>query len=197
MTLKRLTILSTAAFLALTSRALAHSGHGTMPDYASGFTHPLSGLDHVIAMVAVGVMAAQIGGRAIFLLPLAFMLAMTAGGAAGYAGAALPMVEQGIGLSVVVLSVAIAFGARMPLPAMLGLVGMFAVFHGNAHGSEAANVAAFLPYAGGFLAATALLHGLGITLGRSIDRLGANAALQLRRLVGAAGAVAGLVLLAG
>jgi urease accessory protein len=197
MNMKRLALLSAGTLLALTTGAMAHTGHGTGQDLAHGFMHPLGGLDHLIAMVAVGVFAAQLGGRATYLVPVAFVLAMIAGGAAGYAGLPLPLVEQGIGLSVVALSVAVALGVRLPLVLSMGLVGLFAVFHGHAHGAEGADAAAFLPYAAGFVLATSALHIAGIALGLAIDRFGSTVSLNLKRLIGAAGAVAGVMILAG
>jgi len=197
MNMKKLALFSIGGLLALTSGAMAHPGHGAAQDLAHGFMHPLSGLDHLIAMVAVGVLAARLGGRATYMVPLAFLLAMIAGGAAGYAGLPLPMVEQGIGLSVVVLSIAVALDYRLPLTLSMGLVGLFAVFHGHAHGTEGANAEAFLPYAAGFIAATSALHIAGIALGLSLDRFGAKSSIYLKRLIGAAGAVAGVMILAG
>lgn len=193
----RLLLLCAGTLMALTTGAAAHTGHGVMPDMAHGLMHPFGGPDHLLAMVAVGVFAAQLGGQAIWRVPAAFILVMIAGGAAGYLGLPLPMVEQGIGLSVVVLSIAVALGFR-PAPVFaMGLVGLFAVFHGHAHGAEGANTVAFLPYAAGFVAATALLHLAGIALSRMADRLGATTASRLKRLIGAVGTVAGVMILAG
>lgn len=196
MRLKKMIILSGAALLALTTGAMAHSGHGVMSDVTHGFMHPFGGLDHVIAMVAVGVLAAHLGGRATYLVPAAFILAMVASGGAGYFGGVLPAVEQGIGLSVVALGMAVALGVRLPLPLSTALVALFAVFHGNAHGAEGANAAAFLPYALGFVVATTLLHLAGLGLGRVLDARGAAVAVNLKRFIGASGALAGIVLLA-
>lgn len=196
MRLKRVIVFSGAALLALTTGAMAHSGHGVMLDATHGFMHPFGGLDHVIAMVAVGVLAAHLGGRATYLVPAAFILAMTASGGAGYFGMTLPAVEQGIGLSVVALGLAVALGIRLPLPLSTALVALFAVFHGNAHGTEGADTAAFLPYAVGFVGATTLLHVAGIGLGRVLDARSSVVAVNLKRIIGAAGAVAGVVLLA-
>lgn len=194
---KRLALLLIGTLMALPSVAMAHTGHGTVPDIAHGFMHPFGGLDHLIAMVAVGVFAAQLGGRATWLVPLAFVLAMIMGGAAGYAGLPLPLVEQGIGLSVVMLSIAVALGLKLPLVPSMGLVGLFAVFHGHAHGAEGADAAAFLYYAIGFAAATAALHAAGVALGLALRRFGPTASVQLQRFVGAAGALAGVMILAG
>jgi urease accessory protein len=122
---------------------------------------------------------------------------MIVGGVIGYSGIPLPLVEQAIGLSVVAMGLAIAFGVRLPVVVAMGLVGLFALFHGHAHGSEGAELASFLPYAAGFIAATVALHMAGIGLGLGLDRLGTDQADYLRRAAGAAGALAGVSLLLG
>ncbi len=186
-----------AIFCFAASPAFAHVGQGPAAGFAHGLVHPLSGIDHVIAMLAVGVYAAMLGGRPMALLPLAFAGFMIVGGALGYSGFGLPLVEQGIGLSVVVMSFAIAAGLRLPAGIATALVALFAVFHGHAHGSEGASIAAFLPYASGFVIATALLHLTGIGLGIALDRLNAPAAGAARWLGGGAGTLAGIAILAG
>lgn len=168
--------------------AMAHPGHGLHVDAVQGLLHPLTGLDHVLAMLAVGVFAAQLGGRALWAVPAAFVLAMVAGGALGYLGLPLPMVEPGIALSVIVMGLAVAFGVRLPLAPAMALVAAFAVFHGHAHGAEAGG--SFLGYAAGFVIATAALHLAGIVLGRAL-------AVHATRLAGATGALAGAALLLG
>jgi urease accessory protein len=177
--------------------AFAHTGVGAATGLAQGFLHPLGGLDHVLAMVAVGLYAAQLGGRGTWLLPSAFVTTMVAGGLAGWAGVALPMVEQWIGLSVVAMGALIALGVRLPTLAATALVAAFAVAHGHAHGSEGAVLASFASYAAGFVAATALLHGAGIAAGLALDRLAPLPATILRRTAGAAGTLAGIAILAG
>ncbi|RVT96395.1 HupE/UreJ family protein [Rhodovarius crocodyli] len=172
----------------LPGMALAHPGHGA-DGLVHGLAHPLLGLDHVLAMVLVGVMAAQLSGRALWLVPASFLLVMALGGVMGAAGVALPFVEAGIALSVIVLGAAVAFGLRAPLAVAMGLAGLFALFHGHAHGAEIPENAGGLAYAAGFLAATALLHGLGVLAGRLRP-----AAL---RVAGGAAALAGVVLLLG
>lgn len=184
-----------AAFLLLSSQAaLAHPGHGAAAGLAQGFAHPLSGADHLLAMVAVGLLAAARGGRALWAVPLAFLGMMAVGGALGAAGIALPFVETGIGLSVVAFGLAAAFGAGLPLAAALALVGAFAVFHGHAHGAEMPETASGLAYGLGFLAASALLHLAGIGLGLAAGRVAQGRALPF---AGAAVAVAGVAVLAG
>jgi urease accessory protein len=187
-----------AAILALLPMvAMAHTGAGAHIDAMHGFLHPLTGLDHILAMVAVGVFAAQLGGRSLWAVPAAFVLAMVTGGAFGYFGTPLPMVEQGIALSVIVMGLAVAFGAKLPVGPAMALVAVFAVFHGHAHGAEGTGAGSFLGYAAGFVVATALLHAAGVVLGRTLERLGGGLALNSRRLVGAAGAVAGAAILMG
>ena len=166
------TALRIAATLALAATlaptlASAHPGHdGT--SLVHGFVHPLGGIDHIIAMVAVGLLAARLGGRALWLVPASFVITMAAAGLAGMAGFALPYVETGITLSVVVLGAIAVFGMAMPVAAAMGLVAFFAIFHGFAHGAEMPETMSGLAYGAGFVAATALLHGVGIGLGLAI-----------------------------
>lgn len=184
--------------LAAVMPASAHVGIGPVNTFSKGFSHPLSGIDHILAMVAVGLYAAHLGGRALWLVPSAFVGTMILGGLLGYYGWPLPMVEEGIGLSVVVMSLAIAMGVRLPTIAAMALVGLFALFHGHAHGNEGAGLGiAFLPYAAGFIVATALLHVSGLALGASFDRLGAPVANTLNKVTGAVGFIAGISLLTG
>ena len=195
--MKKLTSGLAAILALLPAAAMAHTGTGAHIDAMHGFLHPLTGLDHVLAMVAVGVFAAQLGGRSLWAVPAAFVLAMVAGGALGYFGTPLPMVEQGIALSVIVMGLAVAFGAKLPVGPAMALVAVFAVFHGHAHGAEGSAAGSFLGYAAGFVVATALLHAAGVVLGRTLERLGGGLALNSRRLVGAAGAVACAAILMG
>lgn len=183
-----------AGALAAASPALAHTYgvHGS--GFGAGFAHPLGGLDHILAMVAVGVWAAQIGGRAMWLVPTAFVAAMIGGGAIGMAGVPLPMVELGIVASVVLLGALIALQSRLPLPLTMALVALFALFHGHAHGLEAPTAAAPLLYAAGFTLATALLHGAGVGLALAVSRL---SSIRAVRLAGGAIAAGGLALVAG
>ncbi|MFD1332459.1 HupE/UreJ family protein, partial [Methylopila musalis] len=129
------------------SLALAHPGHGDAFGFAAGVGHPVGGLDHVLAMVLAGVFAYQLGGKAIWAVPAAFLGVMAVGGALGMAGVALPFVETGIALSIVVLGAAVALGVKAPVAAAMALVGVFAVFHGFAHGAEAPDTAAGAAYA--------------------------------------------------
>jgi len=175
--------------------AAAHVGHGEVHGLVHGFMHPISGLDHMLAMVAVGMLAAIMGERALWIVPLSFMAMMAVGGALAIAGLGVPYVELGISLSVVVLGAAVALQWPLPVGAAVALAGVFAVFHGYAHGAEMPVDASGASYGAGFLAATGLLHlagiGIGLVLGRSAPTAG-----LLSRLAGGAIAVAGVVLAA-
>ena len=165
-----------AALLALSGAALAHTGAGAASSFAHGFVHPIGGLDHVLAMVAVGLYAALLGGRALWLVPATFVGVMAIGGALGHGGLALPYAEIGIALSVIVLGLAVALRISLPTLAAMALAGLFAIFHGHAHGAEMPQTISGHDYAAGFMLATALLHGVGIALGV----VGAKSALARR-----------------
>jgi urease accessory protein len=186
-----------AVSVGLPTIASAHPGHEATPGFIHGFLHPLGGLDHILAMVAVGLFAARLGGRALWLVPASFVVTMAAAGVAGMAGLALPYVEAGIALSLVVLGAAIAFEITMPVAAAMGLVALFAVFHGHAHGAEMPETMSGLAYGAGFLAATAALHALGIGLGLLIGRSGEMVGRRALQVGGSAAALAGAALLAG
>ncbi|MFG1411639.1 MAG: urease accessory protein [Rhizobiales bacterium 24-66-13] len=191
-------VLAIAGALALApSLAFAHTGVGATHGFVHGFMHPVTGLDHVLAMVTVGILAWQMGGRAIWLLPASFVTLMAVGGALGMSGFDLPYVETGIALSVVVLGAAVAMGVKAPLAFAMGLVGMFAVFHGHAHGAEMPETAGGLSYGLGFMLATALLHLAGLGLGFAIGRLGETSGQAWVRGAGAAISLAGVALLTG
>ena len=145
--------------------AEAHTGQGLAGGFVSGFLHPISGLDHVVAMVSVGLWGAFLGAPAIWLLPVVFPLVMAFGGVLGVAGVPLPGVEIGIALSAIVLGIMVASAARPPLYVAAVLVGIFAIFHGHAHGTELPNAANPLAYSLGFVLATGLLHLSGIAFG--------------------------------
>jgi urease accessory protein len=159
-----LTSMSAAALL-VPLPALAHVDAGTAGGFLSGLGHPVSGLDHVLAMVAVGIWGAQLGRPAIWLLPVVFPLLMAFGGFAGLVGWQLPAIEVGIALSAVVLGGLILAQARLPLAGAILIVACFAVFHGHAHGTEMADGDSALLYSIGFVIATGLLHAAGILLG--------------------------------
>jgi urease accessory protein len=169
-----LALLALTLLALLPTAALAHTGHAAAGGLASGFLHPLGGLDHVLAMVAVGLLAWNLGGRALWLVPLAFVAAMAAAGAIGMAGTALPLVELGIGLSVVAIGGLVALGLRLPTALAMGIAAVFAIFHGHAHGTEMDPTASGLGYGVGFVAATVLLHATGILAGLGLGRLAAG-----------------------
>ena len=129
-------LLLTVAWLLSATAAQAHTGVGATTGFTHGFLHPVSGLDHVLVMVAVGLFAVHLGGRALWLVPLSFVSMMVVGGIVGMAGFGLPFVEIGIALSVIVLGAAVAFSLHLPTVAAMGLVGLFAISHGHAHGME-------------------------------------------------------------
>jgi urease accessory protein len=191
-----LALLALPLLALLPSAALAHAGHAAAGGLAAGFLHPLGGLDHVLAMVAVGLLAWNLGGRALWLVPLAFVAAMAAAGAIGMAGTALPLVELGIGLSVVAIGGLVALGLRLPTALAMGIAAVFAIFHGHAHGTEMDPTASGLGYGVGFVAASVLLHATGILAGLGLGRLAAGGGV-LRRASGAAIAALGVLILAG
>ena len=156
--------LAAAAFAA--PLAWAHTGHG-VAGAASGFAHPFAGLDHLLAMLAIGAWAAQQADRARWAIPLAFVAAMAAGALAGFAGFSLPAVEPMIAASVVALGLAVTGAVRAPVSAGVAVAALFALFHGQAHGMEAAGqpLAAYLA---GMLLATGLLHGAGYAGGLAV-----------------------------
>lgn len=148
------------------SPALAHSGTAAASGLAAGLAHPLGGLDHVLAMVAVGLFAAALGGRALWAVPASFAAMLLAGGALGLAGVGIPAAEFGIAASVIVLGAAVALGRSWPVAAAMAVVAIFAVFHGHAHGVEVPGEAATIPYSFGFVLTSTLLHGAGVAAGR-------------------------------
>jgi urease accessory protein len=187
--------LAAAAFISVFGiPAEAHLLDANHAGAVQGFAHPFSGLDHILAMVAVGLWAAQIGRRALWLLPLAFPLAMAAGGLLGMGGVAVPGIETGIGASVAVLGLLIALAARPVLPIAIALVALFAVFHGHAHGTELPVAASPALYGLGFVAATTVLHLIGLGIGQILQLPRGQ---LLVRAGGAGIAAAGVILLAG
>jgi urease accessory protein len=177
--------------------ALAHPGHGSTASFAAGVLHPLTGVDHILAMVAVGMLAFLLKGRALWQVPAAFVGMMAVGGAMGLAGLPLPMVEAGIGLSIIVIGGMVAFGRQTPATVAVATAGVFAIFHGHAHGAEMASGLSGLEYAAGFVLATAALHGAGIAAGFGLARLGNAFGAATMRIGGAIVAVAGIGVLAG
>ena len=190
-------IIASAAVLglALTAPAFAHTGVGAHGHgFAAGFLHPLMGLDHLLAMLGAGVWAAQLGKRATWLVPAAFVAVMIAGAGLALSGIAMPMVEFGIAGSVLAIGALIAFGTRLPLGLAMGLAGLFALFHGHAHGTELPAFAHPAAYGAGFVAATALLQAAGIGVVLAVRR---HATRLPFRVAGAAMAAAGGAILLG
>jgi urease accessory protein len=151
--------------LLVTQPAFAHAQKGEAAGFVTGFLHPISGLDHVLAMVAVGLWGAQLGAPAIWVLPVAFPLVMAMGGVLGLLGVPLPGVEYGIAASAILLGAAVMFQLRPPLTVAAIMVGGFALFHGHAHGTELPPGQSALLYSLGFVIATGCLHGVGIGIG--------------------------------
>ncbi|WP_413471725.1 HupE/UreJ family protein [Shewanella baltica] len=168
-----------------------HSGGGFM----SGFNHPVLGFDHLLAMLSVGMLSTQLGGRAIWTVPLAFVTFMLVGGILGLYAIAVPFVEIGIALSVLLLGLAIAFDRQIPLLFAMAFVGIFAIFHGHAHGAEMPALASPVLYALGFLFGTAVIHLGGVMIGLGMQRM--TGQRNLMRVTGAAIAAMGGYLLAG
>jgi urease accessory protein len=168
--------------------ASAHIQQAETTGLLTGLLHPVSGLDHVLAMVAVGLWGAQLGVPAIWVLPVAFPLVMAMGGLLGFLGVPVPGVEVGIAASAIVLGAAVAFELRAPLVVAALLVGCFAIFHGHAHGTELPPGQSALLYSMGFVIATGCLHALGIGIGTVHSRPWGR---QLLRVAGVAVAAGG------
>ena len=190
MTLKN--ILACTLLLLVPSLAFAHPGHA-QSGWLAGMGHPLGGLDHLLAMLAVGLWAAQQKGAARWLLPVTFVTTMLVGGVLGLEGVSLPAMERGIAASVLALGLAVALAVRPPLSVAVGATALFALFHGVAHGLELPDMSSPWAYAAGFVAATAALHAAGYAVVRVLPQ----AAAPLVRLAGAASAATGAWLLAG
>jgi len=191
------TLLAALAVVLAPSFAAAHVGVGDANSIAHGFMHPLSGIDHLLAMLAVGLFAAHLGGRALWLVPLSFVAVMACGGVLGMAGIGLPHVEIAIGLSVVVLGIVVAMRVNPPVAIAMALVGFCALFHGHAHGTEIPERASGLAYSAGFVLATALLHLIGIGLGTWIGEAGRRYSRTIAQIAGGAMALAGIAILGG
>ncbi len=187
-----LRIMLAAAALLSADPALAHTGVGAVHGFAAGFAHPMLGFDHLLAMVAVGLWAALVGGRALWAWPLAFTGVMVVGAGLGFAPLGLPHLELSIGVSVVLLGLAAAFQLSLPVLAGAGLCGFFALFHGYAHGAEIPVEADASAYVAGFTLATMMLHAAGLAVGSAMIRVDR---VWLPGLSGAAVATAGIVLL--
>ena len=178
--------------LLLPSVAFAHTGAaGDAISFMHGFSHPMGGVDHLLAMIAVGIWAAQIGGRAVWLVPTAFVVVMILGGVVGFSGINMPFIEQGILVSVLIMGVLIAGAFKLPLQFSTAIVAVFAVFHGFAHGAEMPATIGAGVYVLGFAIATALLHVSGVLSGAIFKSIN----MQLvNRLTGGAIALGGVYL---
>jgi urease accessory protein len=186
-----------ALLVLVPTAAFAHPGHGPEIGLMAGFLHPLTGSDHILCMVAVGVFAVVLGGRALWLVPLSFVGMMVVGFLLGAGGVNLPYVELTIGLSSVVIGAVAAWGRPMPVGAAMALVGTFAIFHGGAHGAEMPHDAGGLEFALGFVAATGLLHLSGIASAVGVAELAGRYGRPVARIAGVAFALGGAGVLAG
>ena len=188
---------ATAMLAASTLPAFAHLDPVAHGSFAAGFSHPLFGIDHILAMVAVGLWAALLGGRALWLVPTAFVATMAAGFGGALIGVPLPFVEPVILASVVTIGLVAAIALRVSTGAAMAMVGFFALFHGHAHGGELGSAGA-MAFAGGFAIATALLHAAGVAAGLGLGRLLAGVAGRTAtRIAGALTAAGGLWLAIG
>lgn len=156
---KKLIIITFGLLVFIPNIAFAHAANSHDNSFAVGFSHPLMGLDHLIAMIAVGIWAAQLGGKAKCLLPLSFVVIMVAGGALGFSGLHLPLVEMGILASILVLGVLTIYSIKLPTYISSLVIGVFALFHGHAHGTELPLTSATVV---GFVVATLVLHAIGL-----------------------------------
>lgn len=187
--LKR-SLLTLAITLTATLPAFAHLDPAEHGSFAAGFSHPLFGLDHILAMVAVGLWAAIQGDKAVWIVPAAFLGTMALGFAAAIGGMPLPFVEPVILASVIFVGIAVALALPVPTWAVASLVGFFAFFHGHAHGGELGDAGAW-QFAIGFIIATAALHAAGIAVALLFSRFGGK---TLSRMTGAATAIGGAYL---
>ena len=159
------TLLSVAVLILLHSNAFAHTEQGQAAGFSTGLKHPWSGLDHVLAMIAVGLWGAQLGNPAMWMLPVIFPMVMSLGAMMGLLGIPLPGIEIGIALSAMFLGAMVAGAVRPKLAIAAVLVGIFAICHGHAHGTELPVGQSGMLYSMGFVIATGVLHCIGITIG--------------------------------
>lgn len=171
--------------------ALAHTGVGETTGFIHGFSHPIGGADHLLAMLAIGLWASQIGGRALWAVPCTFVAVMILGGVFGFSGVTVPFIEEGILISVLIFGVLIAGAFKLPLVYSVLIVGFFAIFHGHAHGAEMPVAIAAPLYIVGFAFATAILHLAGISLGVLLQKTNLP---TVNRFAGGAIALSGIYL---
>jgi urease accessory protein len=179
-------------WIVLGSPAMAHITNASGAGIAGGFTHPFSGLDHILAMITVGLWASQLGRPAYWILPLTFPVVMATGAVLGFAGLPLPWVEVAIAGSVIILGALVALALRPSLTVSIALIGLFALMHGHSHGTELPQAASPLAFSAGFLIATVMLHAIGLAIGGVSRRPLARVGL---RTAGAAIAAIGVLLL--
>ncbi len=189
-----LKLLSAVAFFCLAASASAHTGESGANGFLAGVLHPLTGFDHLLAMVAVGIWGATLGKPLVWALPVAFPMLMVVGGVLGITGVPLPFIESGIATSVVVLGLAIATAWRAPVPIALAIVAAFGIFHGYAHGAELPSAASPAAYVAGFVLCTGALHLTGVAIG-TLKRLPKGE--QVLRASGGLIAAAGVWIFAG
>jgi urease accessory protein len=193
----RVTAILAAVLALVPTAAFAHTGVGDTAGFFHGFEHPIGGIDHILAMVAVGVFAYVLGGRSLWLVPVSFVLMMGVGFLLGIGNVEVPFVELGIALSSVVIGAAAAWGRPMPASIAMALVGVFAIFHGHAHGAEMPVDAGGLTYALGFMTATALLHAAGIAAAMIVARIVGRYGRLAAQVAGGVFALGGIGVLAG
>lgn len=177
--------------LLLPCAAFAHTGVGETSGFIHGLSHPIGGADHFLAMLAVGLWAAQIGGRALWAVPSTFVVVMILGGMLGFSAVTVPFIEGGILVSVLILGVLIAGAFKLPLAYSVLMVGIFAIFHGHAHGAEMPAAALAVSYIAGFVVATAALHLAGIGLAMLMQKTNLQ---TVNRFAGGAIALSGIYL---
>lgn len=187
--LRRTSLLGLFVYLSAPTLALAHTGHPTH-SFLAGALHPLSGMDHLLAMLAVGLLAGCSAGRLRWALPASFMAAMIVGAAIGASGVDVPFVEVAIALSLVSFGAALVWRQTSRAPLLLAVSSVFALFHGHAHGAEMEPALSAALYAAGFIVATALLHVCGVLLATAMTRRASQP--MLARLSGSAIATVGV-----
>ncbi|RWA57946.1 HupE/UreJ family protein [Mesorhizobium sp.] len=177
------------------STAWAHTGFENVRGFMHGFSHPFSGVDHILVMLLVGIFSYRLGGRALWMVPTSFVVLMGAGGIIGAAGITMPFLETGIALSVVVLGTSVLFDLKGPAPAAIAFVSPFAIIHGNAHGMEMGANALSVAYPAGFMLATALLHVSGMGISSLNEKISRGCEGLFIRSIGGVAAVAGIGIL--
>jgi len=187
-----LALMSSIGLLLISNAVYAHTGVGLVTGFGTGLLHPISGVDHLLAMVAVGLWAAQLGKKAVWIVPSAFVSVMILGGVLGINGFHVPYIETGILVSVLILGIFIALALQLPLTISVLVVGLFALFHGHAHGTEMSTAIGGLFYVAGFACATALLHLSGIMLGWGFQKLSMD---RITRFAGVAITMSGFYLI--